>query len=255
MQIYPENKTSSFTVQLPEKISLNGKWVLALAEIHYNYNFFNISHGNNGVSIHIHNESDSRDSEHLNHIVKLYNKKNHVEPGYYNKLSDVVSIINNHVKNIMRTDLDIISFNEVNARVTVNRKNISQNISQIRFDDKLSIQMGFAPGDNILHFENSPYAGNISFGIPDQMMIYTDIIEPSFIGHEKAYVLKIVNTQAKSVSFGDSCYKEFNDMHYMPIQKREFESISVNIRDYNGNYMPFLHGILTIKLHFKRQDV
>lgn len=38
MDLYPENKTSSFTVHLPEKITLNGMWSVAVAEIHYKHN-------------------------------------------------------------------------------------------------------------------------------------------------------------------------------------------------------------------------
>ena len=85
------------------------------------------------------------------------------------------------------------------------------------------------------------------------MLIYTDIIEPSFIGHEKAYVLKVVNTEARQLHFGDACYKEYAHMHYMCVQKREFDTISIDIRDHTGNFMPFQHGVLMVKLHFKQR--
>lgn len=114
------------------------------------------------------------------------------------------------------------------------------------------MQLGFEPDDNILKHELSPHIGNTFFGVPDQMLIYTDIIEPTYIGHEKAYVLKIVNTNTNTYKFGDICYKEYTHIHYMNVQKREFESVSVDIRDYTGAFIPFQHGVLTIKLHFKQ---
>lgn len=112
------------------------------------------------------------------------------------------------------------------------------------------MQLGFKPYTDILETQISPHIGNIHFGVSDQMFIYTDIIDPTLIGHEKAYVIKVVNTEAKKYTFGDSCYKEYTHMHYMRLQKREFESISVDIRDYTGQFMPFQHGVLMIKLHF-----
>lgn len=116
------------------------------------------------------------------------------------------------------------------------------------------MQLGFAPEDNILNFERSNNVGNIYFGVPDQMLIYTDIIEPVFVGHEKAQVIKIVNTGGGSStwSFGDVCNTEFQRMHYVPVLKKDFEAISVDIRDCTGSYMPFRHGVSTIKLHFKK---
>lgn len=249
-QVFGDNKTSSFTVLLPEKITLNGKWCVALAEMHYNFNFFNITRENNGI--YVKEKSNKTDSG--NHIVKHVKKNGEIAPGYYTSIYDVVTIINKELKKLSVADDDILSYNKFNGRTNIFRENVKNNIDAIQFDTRLSMQLGFEPDDVINRFVISPYCTNIHFGIPDQMIIYIDIIEPSFIGHEKAYVLEIVNTQPRLLSFGDACYKEFHQLHYMSLQKREFESISVDIRDCSGNLMPFLHGILTLKLHFKKQN-
>lgn len=51
LNYYPENKTSTFTVHLPQKIQLLGEWSVALAELHYPYNFFNVTDGENNIYI------------------------------------------------------------------------------------------------------------------------------------------------------------------------------------------------------------
>lgn len=263
MNIYSENKTSSFTVLLPQKVILHGKWNVALAEVHYNHNFFNISTNQNFVHLTISENADKvNSSEIMNNITKLgekiYDKvvykKISITPGYYNDIHDVVSEINSEFKKNKYTSTDFLSLNKLNGRINVCRDRVNKNITEIYFSERLSMQLGFSPNDNIISYDTSPFATNIRFGIPDQMMIYTDIIEPCFIGHEKAYVLKIINTHTNALKFGDTCYKEFHHMHYMPLQKREFEAISIDIRDYKGEFMPFLHGVLTVKLHFKKQD-
>lgn len=186
--------------------------------------------------------------------MKYLNKTTAVQPGFYNDISDVVSILNDSVKETTGSNDNVFLYDRVNGRTNILSSNLSNEIKEIRFSDRMSVQLGFAPNENIRNLKISQHAGNIHFGIPDQMMIYTDIIEPTFIGNEKAYVLKIVNTQPNSLTFGDACYKEFHQMHYMPLQKREFDSVSIDIRDHSGNFMPFLHGVLTLKLHFMKQD-
>lgn len=160
--------------------------------------------------------------------------------------------VNTQLKDRWMTAGPLISIDKINNRTIVNKKTIYKKLESISFQGRLAMQLGFEPDENILKHEVSPHIGNTFFGVPDQMLVYTDIIEPTYIGHEKACVLKIVNTNTNTYKFGDICYKEYTHIHYMNVQKREFESISVDIRDYTGCLIPFQHGVLTIKLHFKK---
>lgn len=245
MNFFPANKTSSFTVQLAEKITLNGSWCVGVAEIHYNYNFFNVTTNNNAV-IAIKTESNSSE----NSIKSVHTVD--ITPGYYDCVKDLVETVNTQMKKHWLVSDPLISIDKINNRTIVNKQVVYKKLESISFQGRLAMQLGFEPGKNILQHELSPHIGNMFFGVPDQMLIYTDIIEPTFIGHEKACVLKIVNTNTNTYKFGDICYKEYTHIHYINVQKREFEAISVDIRDYTGAYIPFQHGILTIKLHFKK---
>lgn len=252
MNIFAENKTSSFTVHLPEKITLNGSWSVGVAEIHYNYNFFNVTTHNNALKI------VKKISDNSENALKPSHKLQ-ITPGYYNSVSDLIEAVNIQLKTNRYianaygiTSNSFISLDKMSNRTVVNKEWIPEGLESISFEGRLALQLGFEPYKNVLNYEMSPHVGNTFFGIPDQMMIYTDIIEPTYIGHEKAYVLKIINTNGHAYKFGDMCYKEYTHIHYMPVQKREFEAISVDIRDYTGAFMPFQHGVLTIKLHFKK---
>lgn len=51
LNFYEENTTSSFTVHLPTEIQLTGAWAVGVAELHYPYNFFNVTEGENKITI------------------------------------------------------------------------------------------------------------------------------------------------------------------------------------------------------------
>lgn len=271
LNYFPGNKASSFTVILPEKIILTEKWSVALAEIHYNYNLFNVTSDNNSIILKIPSEIEEEEVyDEFGNIVETLPNSNHnetgyfedndehvfirkIEPGYYDNVSDLIIAVNDEIRKVSnQNEKAVLSINKLNNRTAISQGCI---FSSIVFKGRLAMQLGFEPESNILECLISPYIGNIFYGIPDQMLVYSDIIQPSIVGHEKSYVLKIVNTEARCVRFGDSCYTEFHNLHYIPIQKRELNTITIDIRDYNGNLMPFRHGVLTVKLHFhKNQD-
>lgn len=253
MNIFPENKTSSFTVLLPEKISLKGEWCVAVAEIHYNYNFFNVNERNNKIRI-IDNGAEINTNELIKSSADTAIHELPVTPGYYGSVRDILDTVNMQLLPYMHKNGRLLSIDKFSSRTFVHKEYVKNEVAHIYLDGRLGLQLGFNPHADILRTQISPHIGNICFGVPDQMFIYTDIIDPTFIGHEKAYVIKVINTEAKKYTFGDACYTEYTHMHYMRIQKRDFESISVDIRDYTGEFMPFQHGVLMVKLHFKNQN-
>lgn len=247
LNYYGENKTSGFTVHLPQKIQLTGDWVVALAELHYPYNFFNVTRGENVIYV----EFNNGEPQHGELNIKY--RKFHISPGFYKNIECILKAVNAELSHV--TGCNVLSLNEMDSRTVVNLdKTRNAKLKSIIFAPRLAMQLGFNPEDNILNFDLSNNVGNIYFGVPDQMMIYTDIIEPVFVGHEKAQVIKIVNTTTglKSCVFGDVHSKEFQSMHYIPVMKKDFESISIDIRDCTGSYMPFRHGVSTVKLHFRK---
>lgn len=276
LSMYPENTTTSFTVNLPQKIRLNGNWKVAVAEIHYNYNFFNVSEGSNRIwfrkkqEITIgHAQTNSIPELHVRYLDEAKNIEKEkatnttggsswtlhfieIPTGFYNNINDLIDTINYEIENQFKIKQKIFSLNKMNSRCEINFGRYKDHYESATCDGRLNLQLSFEPDTNLVNYSISQHCCNIHFGVPDQMMIYTDIIEPTFIGHEKAYVIKIVNTQPKNLSFGDACFVNFEQMHYVNVEKREFESISVNIRHNTGDYMPFQHGVFTIKLHFER---
>lgn len=138
-----------------------------------------------------------------------------------------------------------------NGRIKIDKHCLPDNILKIQLFGSLALQLGFVPEENILNYDVSPDVSSLDFGLPDQMLIYCDLIKPQLIGHESAQVLQIVKCGEKILQFGGNCLKEYTTLHYVPVLIKEFEAITIDIRDHTGGNIPFRHGILTVKLHFK----
>lgn len=237
LDVYPHNKASTFIVQLPHKILLNDAWVVGLAEIQYPYNFFNVTENNNTLT-HTH------DSQII---------KRSIEIGFYKSVSELVEAVRNETRDFG----DWIAFDSSTNRVKIDSKEVGSNEVQltsnrsIKFHGLLALQLGFAPDTDVLNYDISPYVGNVYLGIPDRIFLYCDLIEPQLIGYDSTQVLKIVNTTEKEVSFGTSCYRGFQKVQYVSLLKKEFDKVEIDLRDITGQYIPFRHGISSIKLHFK----
>lgn len=242
LDIYPLSETSHFMVQLPKKINLNENWVVGLSEIQYSYNFFNVSENNNTFTY-------SNGS---------YTSRREIPIGFYNSVTEILNEVLNQTKDLGEWLAYDITTNRI--RVTCTTKitdphphsdDKSDDFRSFIFHGRLALQLGFIPDIDILSYDLSPYIGNIYFGIPDQMFIYCDLVEPQLIGYESSQVIKIVNTTEKEEKFGSSCFRSFQKVHYIPVMRKEFERVEIELKDITGENFPFRHGISTIKLHFK----
>ena len=43
----------------------------------------------------------------------------------------------------------------------------------------------------------------------------------------------------------------FESPHYIPVGRRDFDTIGINIRDETGRKVPFQFGCVVVKLHFR----
>lgn len=244
--IYPSNRTNSFIIQLPRKITLKEGHVVGIAEIQFPYNFFNVSEGNNTFS----------------YIRGDYTYEGSITPGYYKSVTELIGQVLYKTREYLgkwlaidqiTNRIKIIKTNELKSPHP-NSIDITNNIRKFNFHGRLAAQLGFSPNDNVLEYELSPYVGNVSLGIPDQMLLYCDLIEPQIVGYEFCQVLKIVNTTEGLTEFGTPSHRNFHKIHYIPLLKKEFDSVEINIRDITGKLFPFCHGIVMMKLHFKEKE-
>ncbi len=81
------------------------------------------------------------------------------------------------------------------------------------------------------------------------MYLYCDIATFTSVGDIKAPLLAIVPTTGR---FGQTVREVYTDPHYVPVQRKDFDTIEIAINNEEGKPMPFEFGKSVVKLHFKR---
>ena len=78
--------------------------------------------------------------------------------------------------------------------------------------------------------------------------VYTDIIKSKYHGDVVVPILHTVTVKRKHESYVS---KNFERPHYVPLNKKIFDTLSINIRDEAGDSVAFEYGKVIITLHFR----
>ena len=70
------------------------------------------------------------------------------------------------------------------------------------------------------------------------MYVYCDLLEHVTVGDTKAPLLRIVDKPKKEQDV--NVHKVFNPVHYVPLQKKNFDTIEINIMTDTGQPVPCL---------------
>ena len=84
------------------------------------------------------------------------------------------------------------------------------------------------------------------------MFVYTDIIQPQFVGDTKAPLLRIIGIT--DIHHGKVQTITFHNVHYFPLANLSFDTVEILLKDHAGRNLPFASGTLTLTLHFKRSS-
>ena len=83
----------------------------------------------------------------------------------------------------------------------------------------------------------------------DNVFVYTDIIEQSYIGESQANLFGYFSIKS---NFGETKYWCFNPPYDYKVIKNIIETISIKLTRMNGELFPFKNGKIIIRLLFKR---
>jgi hypothetical protein len=257
--IYPDNRTSRFKVQLSERVELHGDWQVALLEVQYPATFPHVQKGNDWIKLtspipEARQIGDGVEAPTHNHYTQ--EKTYQMRVGYYNDARHFVDSLQETLKPLFkssssddwdRTVIDIGSSN----RLVFPRLKYHERASY-EFAPQLAYQLGLThPGPYEAHKTLvGEKSVDISIGTPQQMFVYLNLIQDQIVGHTRAPLLRTipVTTEAK---FGSMSTYRCKPPLYFDLKTRSFDSIEVNIRTSTGEFMPFSHGSLSLLCHFK----
>ena len=83
----------------------------------------------------------------------------------------------------------------------------------------------------------------------NSLYVYCDAAEAIPVGDIKAPLLRVVDAAG---NFGDTIHRLYMSPQYVPVSKKGFNTVEIDIRDDTGRPVPFEFGKVITTLHFRR---
>lgn len=229
LPFFPGNKISHFVTQLPTSIDLNGEWEVGLSEIIYPHSWYNINASNNAFSY------DFGDGK-LN--------KRTIDDGCYEVMYDLLSAIQLSLpKNPSKFSF---SYNKTTKRVKIDAV---QGTSL--YLENLGPILGFKQNTVIRGSMKSEIQADVQSGL-SFFYVYSDLVSPQIVGDVYAPLLRIVRVTGQD---GEMINQYYDRPQYLPVSKRSFHTINIELRLNSGEFVPFEKGKVIIVLHFRMKQI
>jgi len=241
MDYYPDNTVARYVTKLPEKIELEGNWEIGMTEISVPVEVSNVVGGKCYYEIFV-NEAPM-------HLI-LLPSHNHSD------MEELVETLHFEQKTQvpLREDEPLLasfSYSNTTGKVTVTMPVVSNMFIGIRFSRGLAHILGMEPRKKYFGDFTSKRPVSLIGGMQvDRMYVYCDLLEHVTVGDTKAPLLRIVDKPKNEQDV--NVHKVFNPIHYVPLQKKNFDTIEINIMTDVGEPVPFLFGKSFVVLEFRR---
>lgn len=274
----PENKTGNFSVLLPTKLQLRGKWEVALVEIQYPYSWNNISSNPKLDKMKwidkVLHYRDGMDSENWLDVTfeNGFMAKVFVPPGHYGNIRELLTAIEYgkeqtslEIENTLKTTempkkytllpihIDHIKYGfSLHFEQTIKRvicKFWDNKVKHIGLSPSLRYMLGFEQLDIIGERNIAKYHPDIRVGFYS-LFIYCSLVEPQIVGNVTAPLLRSVHIHG---TYGDIVEKLYQTPHYVPVMAKDIDRIEIDIKDDNNQSVPFQFGKTVVKLHFRKK--
>lgn len=219
LKTYPRNTVANYTNKLPSSVQLDGDWEVGLIEIMYPHRFMNVR--DQWFRVHYRGESGR--------IISL-------KSGYYPTPESVIDELKEAVSQEaydMGIVIDFCTAMPYPGRIITAKDDgpiliVSPLLRSLHWKDKLTT------------LENKILS----------LFVYCDVLEHVPVGDTLAPLLRCVVVHGTHDS--EHVIERFVNPMYLPVQKKEFESLEINIRTDTGDPMPFVDGRSSVTLHFRR---
>ena len=229
MAYFPNNTVANFRVKLAETIDLPGQWEVALVGLHYPHTWPTIKKGVQQTFLY------NLGADHKDETAIL-------KEVYYPSLEQLIKALNASMSKEAQAKIKF-SYNPSSRKVTVDVKRGAT----LWFTGDIAAVLGFAQDCSIEKKTSSPYTADINGGF-SSLYVYTDIVDPQFVGDVKVPLLRIVNIQG---DYGTNVHTSFRNLQYVPVKVNSFETIGMNIKNDRNENVSFEFGKSIAILHFR----
>lgn len=263
-----KNEISSYRTKLAKRIKLEGNWEVGLCSISFTNSWINIPK-DEFINIHFYNEP-------VEQVI--------LPKGLYTNISNLLKPLNSILKakhvqlQKKSTEYDVPTFSDKNkTSLTLTLaiyKNLlvfpemSKDLCNIlgfsketldllrittfaKYKNKLLRNPFYDPShtnkEQTIEAEHRPEI----FGKFHTMFLYCDLIESVFYGEKFVPLLRFIEIPSNS-TYGAQVVSNYPECSYIPLQRKEFDSVEITIKDEDGEYFPFQHGRVIVLLHFRK---
>jgi hypothetical protein len=247
MNYFPDNTMSNFKTRLAKPISLNGAWEVGLYEIQYQRSWYTLGPSEGFCRF-----------NHFDNKIPGVDSTLRIPAGYYESIHELLNVLNSEIATLgvqYRTQqFPQFDYNELTRKVTANI--YSGNV--VEFSKPLAHILGVDQKQNPIKYDDNKADHNcvkweatnsidLNKGI-QALYVYCDILEHVPIGDVIAPLLRVVAVSGKH---GDIIHKIYDKPLYVPLQKKHFDNLEINIMSSAGELIPFECGQLMVSLHFR----
>ena len=250
---------------MPDRFDLVDKWEVGLSEIQYPISWYNV----NKEDVHL--ETYHVDLLSSSGMAAVHDVS--PPPGHYDSPDALVKQINATIaskeskKNLIR-----FSYNEISKKITITFGPDAKLPTVLVMGKMFAELSGFSLADvKSIFYEHEEKgkeddnwwkikgAANRSItgsNICDlqrvfySLFVYCDVVEHIVVGDVKAPLLRTVNITGKEDL---TINRIFQTVQYVPVQRKQFSTIGIDIRDNTGHMVPFQRGKVLVTLHFRRK--
>ena len=240
MNYYKANTLANFTTRLPNTIDLTGDWEVGLVEIQYPHNWYNVPAEESCRTFRV--RCQSADNE--NGPQAAYDFM--IPAGYYHRVQTMLNQIEEKANHVLKS---------TNSTINLNYDKISRKVSMERSLCRLTLpphirkMLGMTMVSSFAN--NQSKADSVVDMDPvDSLYVYCDVVEPRVVGDKQVPLLRIVPVEG---DHGQLMTRIYENVHYVRLQQKSFQTIEIDIRDRTGNMVPFEQGTLNVTLHFRQR--
>lgn len=251
--VYGKQPLCSYKTRLAKSLQLDvDEWEVGLAEMIYPHTWNNVGDGKFIVRV-----MDDGQAWQWREV--------EIPPALYDSPERLVETLNEKMKEKLgEAQRDKVHF----MYNTLLRKFVAYVSSgyMVRFPGPLSLTLGLGDKETTLRTNyiiprestRKVYSGEKIVG--DYVMdldrglhtffVYCDIVDYQLVGDANVPLLRAVSVSGKS---GEVVVNSFDNIHYIGLGRSSFQEIHLHISDDTGKRVPFQHGRVIIKLHFRRK--
>lgn len=292
MEYFPNNTLTNFTTKLHNEVELKDDWEMGLAEIIFPKKLLNVDEQQDVTFVRYkrqRGQQSTSSSGAVNFMVKYP-----VKPKYYRNVEDLTYALNDALRGVKDpvnvnmdrvgdiiidtlrqlmesgvfeneqkaldayyalpgADLPTFSYSQIGNKVRLEL----MPYTEVILSEDLKEILGFKSDTRLYNLtaEKIVFESSNDFSLNSNRQtfyIYCDILENVAVGDTVAPLLRTIDVEGER---GTMIHRNFEQPRYLPIQKKNFDSVQIDIRDGLGRPIPFEGDTVIVTLHLRRSNL